>query len=361
MKFASTPSARHTRIALSALALAALAAGAQAQQVVVFGVLDAGITTLSASGAKRLTLLNTDGNTSSRFGVRGSEDLGSGLKASFWIESAVSPDTGTSGGTSSNNIDSVSGGFTWGRRATLSLQGTWGELRLGRDYVPSFTNLTTVFHPFGTNGVGNAGLMFYQVNAGGTTVRTNVRASNSIGYHLPASLGGVYGTVMLARGEQPGGTATSDNGNLAGIRLGYRSGPFNVSGAVSKTNYATGDYTQSNVGASYQFGPAKLMALWGRNEVGVTKTTAFMVGTQWKLGGGEVRAAYTRLKASGVASDANHLALGYVYDLSKRTALYTAVARIDNKGNGTRFNVGLSPVTAGGSSSGAEVGVRHSF
>jgi len=330
-------------------------------QVTLFGLLDIGVASLRASGAGSQSLLNGDGNTSSRFGVRGVEDLGDGLKASFWIESAINVDNGTSGATSTNNKDSVSGGLTWGRRSTLSLGGDWGELRAGRDYVPSFANLTTSMHPFGTNGVGSSGLLFYPVNAGGTTVRTSVRASNALGYHLPAKLGGVYGALMIARGEQPGGASTSQDGNLSGARLGYRMGGVNLAAAVSKTRYATGDFTQKNFGINYQWGPAKLMYLWGDNQVGATGTRAQMVGTQWELGPGELRIAYTALKARGVASDATHLALGYVYDLSKRTALYVNVAQIDNKGAGTRFNVGLAATRPGGSSTGAETGIRHSF
>lgn len=350
-----------SRVAGLALAAAAVGAQAQASNVHVFGLFDVGVQALKASGTDRRLLVNSDGNTSSRFGVRGTEDLGGGLKAGFWLESAVAVDDGTSGATSTNNKDSVSGGLTWGRRATLQLSGPWGELRLGRDYVPSFGNLTTSMHPFGTNGVGSSGLMFYPVPAGGTTARTNVRASNSIGYFLPGDLGGWYGHAMLALGEQGPG-ATRKDGQLQGIRIGWRNDGVNAAAAVSKTRYATGDYTQSNVGASYKWGPARLMALWGQNKVGVTKTTATMLGTQWDVSPqGELRFAYTQLKARGVASDATHIAVGYVHDLSKRTALYGNVARIDNKGAGTRFNVGLAPTLPGGNSGGAEAGVRHSF
>jgi predicted porin len=346
------------------LALAAMAAnGAQAQtgSVQLFGLMDIGVQMLKSSGSDQRWLVNSDGNTSSRFGVRGTEDLGGGLKAGFWLESAVSVDDGTSGATSTNNKDSVSGGLTWGRRATLQLSGPWGELRLGRDYVPSFGNLTTSMHPFGTNGVGSSGLMFYPVPAGGTTARTQVRASNSIGYFLPSGLGGLYGHAMVALGEQGPG-ATRKDGQLQGMRIGWRHEGFNVSAAVSKTRYATGDYTQSNVGASYKWGPARLMALWGENKIGVTKTTATMVGTQWEVSAqGEIRFAYTQLKARNVASDATHIALGYVHDLSKRTALYANVARIDNKARGVRFNVGLATTVPGGNSGGVEAGIRHSF
>lgn len=352
----------HRLLAGTALAPALLLIPAAQAQVTAFGVLDLGLSRVSAGGAGSQSLVNGDGNTSSRIGFRGTEDLGGGLKAHFWIESAINVDNGTSGATSTNNKDSVGGGLTWGRRSTLGLQGNWGELRLGRDYVPSFSNLTTSMHPFGTNGVGSSGALFYPVNTGGTTVRTSVRASNSVGYHLPTNAAGVYGTLMVASGEQPGGSATSSDGNHVGLRLGWRQGNWNMAAATGKTHYATGDYTQSNVGVNYLLGTAKLMALWGQNKVGVSSTRALMLGTQWSVSAqGEVRFAYTTLKASRVASDATHLALGYVHDLSKRTVLYATVAQIDNKGTGTRFNVGLAPTSAGGKSSGLDIGLRHSF
>ncbi len=352
---------RVSRLAFAATAAATMGAQAQSSNVQVFGLLDVGVQMIKSSGLDRRYLVNSDGNTSSRFGVRGTEDLGGGLKAGFWLESAVAVDDGTSGATSTNNKDSVSGGLTWGRRATLQLSGAWGELRMGRDYVPSFGNLTTSMHPFGTNGVGSSGLMFYPVPAGGTTARTSVRASNSIGYFLPSGLGGVYGHLMVALGEQGDGPTRKD-GQLQGIRLGWRSEGFNVSAATSRTRYATGNYTQSNVGMAYQAGPAKLMALWGENKVGITKTTAVMLGTQWQVTPqGEIRVAYTQLKARNVASDVTHIALGYVHDLSKRTAIYGNVARIDNQAPGMRFNVGIAPTVPGGDSGGAELGVRHTF
>ena len=360
---ATTATTTITQAAAIGLGLLA-AAGAQAQagsSVQLFGLMDIGVQALKASGTDTRHLVNSDGNTSSRFGVRGTEDLGGGLKVGFWLESAVSVDDGTSGATSTNNKDSVSGGLTWGRRATVQVSGPWGELRLGRDYVPSFGNLTTSMHPFGTNGVGSSGILFYPVPANGTTARTNVRASNSIGYFTPSGINGFYGHAMLALGEQGAGPTRKD-GQLTGIRIGWRNETFNTSAAISKTRYATGDYTQSNVGLSYQWGPARLMALWGRNEVGITRTTATMLGTQWQLWPqGELRFAYTWLKARNVASDATHIAIGYVHDLSKRTALYTNLAKVDNKGRGTRFNVGLATTQPGGDSGGFEAGVRHSF
>jgi predicted porin len=334
---------------------------AQAQSAVtVFGVVDTAWNHVSASGAGSLNRILEGGNSNSRFGFRGQEDLGGGLKAGFWLENGFNPDTGTSGATSTNNIDSAANAL-FGRRATVSLMGGWGELRLGRDFVPSFTSLGASMHPFGTNGVGGSGFLFYPVNAGGTTPRTNIRASNGINYFLPSGLGGFTGHLAYALGEQTTAGATKDDGKYVGGRLGYTAGPISVAVATGKTLYATGDYTQTNVGTTYQIGPAKLMLLWGENKVGTTKTTAVMLGTQFKVGNGEIRAAYTDLNAKGVASDAHQISLGYVHDLSKRTALYVTASQIDNKGAGKTFHLGVAPVTAGGNSSGYELGLRHNF
>jgi predicted porin len=237
-----------------------------------------------------------------------------------------------------------------------------GELRLGRDYAPSFYNLNATMHPFGTNGVGSSGHLFYPVNTGGTTVRTNVRVSNSVGYHLPDNDLGVYGTLMHGRGEQPPGAATSHDGNFTGARVGWRGAGVNLAVARSKTIYATGNYAQTNAAINYQLGPAKLMYLWGRNDVGATRTTAQMIGTQYQVTeAGELRLHFTRLKAERVANDATHWAVGWVHDLSKRTQLYATYGVIDNKDNGTRFDNGVRPTTPGGASRGADVGIKHSF
>jgi predicted porin len=347
----------------AALAAALFTLPSAHAQVTVFGVLDLAVNMSRADGTSSLYRLEGDGNTSSRLGFRGAEDLGSGWKANFWIETAINPDVGTSGATSTNNKDSVNtGGLTWGRRSTMGVQGPLGEIRLGRDYVPSFSNLTTSMHPFGTNGVGSSGHLFYPVNTGGTTVRTNVRASNSFGYFLPDNSAGVYGALMVALGEQTPNTPTEKDGNHQGARLGWRGGPVNLAVAHGKTKYATGDYTQTNAGLNVKIGPAKLMSLWGKNKVGVTSTRIWMLGTQVAAGeNGEVRLAYSQLKAERVANDATHLALGYVHDLSKRTSLYATIARIDNKANGTRFNPGVATTQAGGNAEGAELGLKHTF
>ena len=128
---------------LIALAVMAAAGAASAQSsVTLFGIVDVNYNYVKGDGNGHVSSLTDSGYNSSRLGFRGTEDLGGGMSASFWLEAALQNDNGNAGG------------LFFQRRSTVSLAGNWGELRLGRDYVPTFWNMT-VFDPFGTNGVGS--------------------------------------------------------------------------------------------------------------------------------------------------------------------------------------------------------------
>ena len=180
---------------LIALAVLAASGAAMAQSsVTLFGIVDATYAYGSGSVANKSQLTNS-GYNSSRLGFRGVEDLGGGMSASFWLEAGVNNDNGSGGTTSTNNQGASGvtggGGLTFNRRSTVSLNGGFGEVRLGRDYTPQFWNLT-VFDPFGTNGVGTTQTL--NSSLGGPTT---IRASNSIGYFLPGNLGGFYGLSLI--------------------------------------------------------------------------------------------------------------------------------------------------------------------
>jgi predicted porin len=348
---------------LAPLAAAVLACGAAHAQssVTVFGLLDLSIAHYGGDGPT-FSGMSSDGYQSSRLGFRGTEDLGGGLAASFWLEAAINPQNGSAGTTNTNNQSTGgigSGGLTFGRRSTVSLSGGWGELRLGRDYTPGFWNLSN-FHPFGTNGVGTAGVLFYPVQSGARI--THVRASNAVGYFLPNNLGGFYGQAMYAFGNTASNATNPDDGRLFGARVGYAGGPVDVAVGYSKTKLTpVGDFTQTNIGASYDFKVVKLFALWGENKVGTTKTKPWNVGAHVPFGAGVFRVAYGQVKTTGVASDASQWTVGYLHNLSKRTAVYANYSQVDNKGAGTTYNVGSPVTTPGGESKGWELGVRHAF
>lgn len=348
---------------LIALAVLATAGVASAQSsVTLFGIVDATLTMGRGNVADRTQLTNS-GYNSSRLGFRGTEDLGGGMSASFWLEAGMSNDDGQGAATNSNNQASGAGaavagrqGLTFNRRSTVSLAGGWGELRLGRDYTPQFWNLT-VFDPFGTNGVGTN----QALNSIITGV-TAVRASNSIGYWLPAKLGGFYGQVQMYLGENlQNDAATEDDGRGLGLRVGYANGPFNVALALSRTDYDAGDVRQSNIGGQWDFGMAKLMGEYSRDKNGTLTGKGGLIGALVPVGAGEIRASYSTYKVDAAGNPkTNKLALGYVHNLSKRTALYTTVARVKNKG-GAAQALGGSVVSPNSSSTGFDLGIRHSF
>ena len=345
-------------VALAALALVG-AASAQSS-VTLFGVVDATVAFGNGSIANKTQLTNS-GYNSSRLGFRGTEDLGGGLNASFWLEAGVNNDNGSGANTSTNNQSTGAtggGGLTFNRRSTASLGGAFGEVRLGRDYTPHFWN-QTVFDPFGTNGVGTT-----QTLNSGLGGATAVRASNSVGYFLP-KMGGIYGQVQVYMGENlKNGAATEKDGGGASLRVGYAAGPVNVALALGETKFAAGNIKSTNIGASYDLGVAKLSGLYTQD----TNSSAtspdgkgYLLGVNAPMGAGEIRAAYSTYKTSLVTdSKSNKVALGYVHNMSKRTALYTTFARVSNSGGAAQALNGAS-TAANNNSTGMDFGVKHSF
>jgi predicted porin len=323
-------------LALAALTAFAGVASAQSS-VTLFGVVD-----LNLRNVKNNTSIKTmsqDGIASSRLGVRGVEDLGGGLRAGFWLEGAINPDTGTPTGQ------------TWQRRSTASLIGSFGEIRLGRDYTPDFWN-HTIYDPFGTNGVGSSVNTFTALN-GATTL---VRANNSVGYFLPA-MGGIFGQVMVSAGE-----GTDANKHTA-FRLGYAAGPINVAISYGKTDTTPRAWKRTNLGGSYNLGFATLMAQWNKSDGGASgEIKHILLAGTVPMGASTFKASYVKSDGGGAiaARDATQIALGYQYDMSKRTALYANYARINNKA-GANYALPGNALSLGKDSTGYEFGVRHTF
>lgn len=356
---------------LLALATLAVAGAASAQSsVTLFGVVDATVA-YGKGGIANRTQLTNSGYAASRLGFRGTEDLGGGMAASFWLEAGLANDDGQGQATNSNNQASGTGaavagrqGLAFNRRSTVSLSGGFGEIRLGRDYTPQFWSLT-IFDPFGTLGTGTTVTLGSSI--GGPV---NVRASNSIGYFLPANLGGFYGQAQYYMGENPSNTATKKDGTGGAFRVGYANGPINVALAASTTDYAPGGIKSINLGGQYDLGVAQIMAHYSQDKVDAAVDAdgkGWLVGALVAVGPGQIRASYSTYKtdnATGADPRQSKWALGYVHNLSKRTALYTTIARLTNKGqaagaSGMALNGALTG--ANGNSTGLDLGIRHTF
>jgi predicted porin len=173
---------------LLAVAIAAalpMVASAQSN-VTMFGVVDTGLGWLKA-GSNKQNAMTQDGISSSRFGVRGSEDLGGGLKANFWLESRIRANGNGSGAQNAPTGDAVD--FS-NRLAFVGLSGGWGSLNLGRQYTSAFINVHTAYDLFGTNGVGAVSNVTTGVASGGGNngrlgSTSAVRSSNMIKYDSP--------------------------------------------------------------------------------------------------------------------------------------------------------------------------------
>lgn len=327
------------------LAMAAACAHAQSS-VTLFGVADVNMRSVNNSGVSANTTMSGGGLSSNRLGFRGIEDLGGGLKAGFWLESDVAFDTGT---TNAN-------GKFFNRRSTLSLIGNFGEVRLGRDLTPSGAH-TYTYDPFGVIGIGgSAGVARYSAQT------TFFRSDNAFQYISPV-MGGVQAQVMFAPDEN----GLNKVNQYGGFRLSYGAGPLSVSGSYGTLETATGKFTSTGVAGSWDFGVARVMAHYYRDKLVAAAESRYLVGVSVPVGAHEVRASYVNSNANGGnaaynSSDANLMAIGYVHNLSKRTAFYGTLSRISNKGAATFAIAGGTPgIAPGGKSTGYEFGMRHSF
>ena len=356
---------KHSTIVIAGL-VACSALPAWSQGVTLAGVADAAARHVSNEGRGSVSSLVSGSNSTSKLIFRGVESLGGSLSAGFHLEHGFQLDSG-------NQVASTQ---FWDRRATVHLiSKDWGELRMGRDYVPNYLNWNR-FDPFTYVGAGGANNFISATPNGpirsafGSGLNTTVRSSDSVQYILPGDLGGLEGGVMLAAGE--GGTTADGKNKFTGGRLGYAGKGFNVSAAASRsTNNLTGGnaFRDQVVAGSYDFGPVQLSAALRQFKQAAAKQTNLLLGAWIPVGRGTVKISLNRANLSGKvgtvaidANDAQQLALGYVYDLSKRSAAYTTLSVINNKGAATyAVPGGPSGMAGGGTSKGLEVGLRHNF
>jgi predicted porin len=354
-------------LALAVLGAYAGVASAQSS-VTMYGTVDMAGTYVKNDGSDKRLSLATNGINSSQLGFRGIEDLGGGLRAGFNLIAELN-------GVDSGNV----GARFFSRRSTISLFSNAGELRLGRDYTPTFWN-QTIFDAFGTNGLGSS-LNPRQIYAG-------TRQDNTIGYFLPSNLGGFYGQAMV--GAPEGGTSGDRPARYLGGRVGFAAGPFDVAFAYSEEKFAlptavtsttgigqavviAGGESQKtwNIGGSWDFGFAKLMGYYNAEDMPGADEKFFSISANFPFGQSEVRIGYDAGKLDRDAvgtfdSKVDQIKATYQYNLSKRTAMYATISRLNNK-DATRLAIigagGSAPTapTASGESKGFQLGVRHFF
>ncbi len=351
-------------IALAALALLSATASAQST-VSVYGVVDVGLVRESGAAAGSVNKLTSGIGSGSRLGFKGSEDLGSGLSAIFVLENGFQADTGAMG----------QGGALFGRQAWVGLKGHFGTLTAGRQYTPQYLAVAAA-DPFGS---GLAGDTKNLIPATGNAAS---RMDNAVKYVSPA-FGGVTAELAYGAGEVAGSAAS---GRQIGAALAYAAGPLTLRLAHhnrnndSATVHDSDNARNSVVTAVYDAGVAKAHFAYGSNKglnssplrnaanpfgyaaapVASTDSRDLLLGVTVPAGRHTWLASYIRKDdRRALNQDAGQIALGYRYALSKRTDLYTAIARIDNK-RGAGYTVG-GAIEGGSGDRAIDLGVRHAF
>ncbi len=304
---------KKTLIALAAVA-ATGAAFAQSS-VTLYGVADASISKTNKAGLGygndklQLSTNGTMNNGSSRLGVRGVEDLGGGLKASFNFEQGVNLGSGAT--------DAV----TWQRAAFVALSGGFGEIYAGRRLTPSFFGVAA-WELTGTANYSATAAQFAFAGAGS-------RNNSHIGYTTP-NFGGLTATIGTTLEGNDASTADGLQSKYD-MNVIYKGGPIAAGFSYNKVKGADKNWS---LGAAYNLGVATVAASY-QDPAGARK--GFTIGASAPMGPVTLTFDIARATAGGKETD---YVLEAKYAVSKRTFTYAALLR-DGATKTNGFGVGL--------------------
>lgn len=321
------------------LSIASGSAMAQSS-VTVYGVVDVGVAYKNA-GAGTVTSLDSGLNSTSRLGFKGTETLTPDLKANFGLEMGLKADTGA---TDSN---------LFARGAWVGFSGDFGEVNVGR-----YKSLTYIYgsklDPFADGLLGKTDTIF-KINAVRDNSITYISANNS-GFSFAAQYG---------MGEVAGNNSANSVRSLAG---NYANGNLLASVVWDSAKDLNGNKAVAGdkilAGVVYNFGFFKAHALYqtvkgstSLTNLAETKENFWTLAATKKSGVHTFMVSYTEDKNKTKAkSDAQRIALGYTYDLSKRTNLYASLANVQNDAA-----VKVMADKAGATAKLFNVGIRHKF
>ncbi|MDA8453839.1 porin [Acidovorax sp. GBBC 3334] len=331
------------RLALAVLALLGSTAAFAQSSVTLYGRVNTTVERQEDGNVKTTGVFNN----ASRFGFKGVEDLGGGLKAGFQLESGFNSDTGSGTGTNA--------GLTFARQSELNLSGNFGMVRLGRWTAESYY-ATADYVSLHNHDTGSSSDAFYQYL---------MNDSNKVGYRTP-EFGGFWaeGAVSLHENQNTSVDGLSRK-NAYDLAANYNVGALALGAGYTKR----GEAQQAALRALYTLGPwtfggyyqhAKLDRF---NNVNVdAKFNNVRLAAAYTMGASEFHVNVGRafkIKAPGgdlAGTAATQYTLGYNYNLSKRTKVYGYYTKVSN---GSNINYFTS--AAGNDFSSVAVGVRHNF
>ena len=327
---------------LIALAVMAAAGAASAQSSVqLYGIADVwfGSTETGVGAAKLKQIGLSDGGVSnSRFGLKGSEDLGGGLKAIFTLEQGFSLDTGAQ----------ATAGQAFSREATVGLEGNFGTVKLGKQFN-AFDDVSGAASTVFDSDLAPINNVFASTAFASTD-------ANTVKYISP-SFSGFSGSASYSFGEDK--TATVDATNSYSLAGQYANGPVAAGiGYAVKDLGAAGEDKATRLNGSYNFGVATLKASYGlvdyasNNEV-----NEYEIGVDYPVASNLVLSAgYAFSKkengAGAKLSETNGFGLAAAYLLSKRTTAYVGATQATTE-NAAGVDTAKTTIYA--------VGVKHAF
>ncbi|RGE43765.1 porin [Comamonas testosteroni] len=331
-----------TRIALAALAVMGTTAAMAQSSVTLYGRINTTVERTKNGDVKNTSMENN----ASRWGIRGTEDLGGGLKAGFVLESGFNSDTGTGSGWTHATT-----GMSFARQSEVNLSGNFGMIRLG-NFVPESYYATADYISMHNHDTGSSSdaLYYDPVWFGGMSTK------NKIGYRTP-SMGGLTVDASVSLHEKD---TTLPRKNGYDLAANYNVGALQLGAGYSVVN----SNWQAALRGLYTFGQVTLGAYYQRNKddnqwlaTGAGSRNNFRLSAMYTMGASEFHANVGRAgKWSHIAdSAATQWTLGYNYNLSKRTKVYGYYTRVNN-GDALAYK---GP--AGESFSSFALGVRHNF
>jgi predicted porin len=348
---------KKTLIALAVLA----ASGASFAQVTLYGAVSTSFQSNKVSNVvagvgtdtRNDGFLNGALDGGDRWGMKGTEDLGGGLKATFQLESRL------------NTADGTGGAALFNRQSHVGLAGSFGSVRFGRT-TTSLLNVVDNADVFATQGLTTVGV----VGAAGG------RFSNGMFYTTPSFSGFTatveYGTVDTGTSAVGGNNSTRNSG----LSFAYEAGPLYAAIATGVQDTSVGAVDAKNdgqaIGATYDFGAAKLFFAAAKSKdqanVGIntfTENADTNIGVAIPFGAITLMGAIGRNSRTNVAAGAEVAAttgsgadwvLGATYSMSKRTTAFIKTGTVD------KFDFGATGTTANRTeTSGTAIGLRHKF
>lgn len=324
------------------------AAGAHAQSSVqLMGTVDAFAGSMKMAGdASRKSVVDSGGLTTSWFGLKGSEDLGGGLKANFALTSFIKVDAGSQGRFTNDPLFS--------RDANVSLSGDFGTVLLGRWMAPNFLP-SVVGNPLGDSFTFSPLILHMNVplfngTGWGATTPSDTGWSNQVVYSTP-KFGGFSANLQYQFGEQAGDNSKK---NL-GANFFYFGGPLTLTGFYERDQISNPSVPNTYLGTAkkdwmllgtYDFGVVKPFLSYGqaKAENSDNKAKTLQVGASVPAGpAGKVLVDWVKTKMTQSNVDRKTLTLGYDYNMSKRTDVYAMYMndRITDKTTGNSFGVGI--------------------